>query len=367
LLVAVTAALAGCGLHGRPKERKEPAAAAPAPDAEAAGCVVAPGIVEAWGGEIAVAPREPGWIATIVVEEGQTVAAGQALAVLDDEVQREAVGAARAEVAEAEALLARIQHGATVDERRQARAEALASDARATLARRDAVRLGRLGADRAVAPAEVDRADTDAEAQAAMADAGRARLASIEHGARPEDRRSAAARTAAARARLELAEAGLARRRVVAPTAGTVLASRFHAGEYIGLGGEPLFVIGDLSRLRIRLEVDEIDAPRVAAGASCAIYGDNNARLGDGTVFRIAPRMGRRGLPIDTPTARADVRVREVFVEVPAATRLVPGQRVWGHATPARQSSATFPDLDLFPAKGKVACRSPPAPFSSSH
>lgn len=45
-------------------------------------------------------------------------------------------------------------------------------------------------------------------------------------------------------------------------------------------------------------------------------------------------RLSIRGLPIESPIARADVRVREVFVEVPATNALIPGQRVWGHTTP---------------------------------
>jgi hypothetical protein len=120
----------------------------------------------------------------------------------------------------------------------------------------------------------------------------------------------------------------------VAPKASTVLSSRFHVGELFNAGGGSLFVLGDVSRLQVRLEVDEIDSLRVREGAPCTIYGDDSLRIIEGAVFRVAPRMGRRGLPIESPTARADVRVREVFVEVPPASALVPGQRVWGHATP---------------------------------
>ncbi|HEY6105396.1 MAG TPA: HlyD family efflux transporter periplasmic adaptor subunit, partial [Anaeromyxobacteraceae bacterium] len=144
---------------------------------------------------------------------------------------------------------------------------------------------------------------------------------------------AARARAAAARARLGVAEAALARRQVVAPAAGTVLTSRFHPGEFYNVGAGPLMVLGDTSRLQVRLEVDEIDAPAVSGGAACALYSDAGARLAEGTVFRIAPRMGRKGLPIESPTARQDVRVREAFVEVPASSGLIPGQRVWGHVS----------------------------------
>jgi multidrug resistance efflux pump len=185
----------------------------------------------------------------------------------------------------------------------------------------------------AIAVAEVERDTAEAQALTALAAGAQARLEELERGARAEDRRAAGARSAAARARLRVAEAALERRRVVAPGAGTVLVSRAHAGEFYAAGGGPLLVLGDTTRIQVRLEVDEIDASAVAGGAAAAIYSDGGERLAQGTVFRIAPRMGRKGLPIESPTARQDVRVREAFVEVPASSGLVPGQRVWGHVS----------------------------------
>jgi multidrug resistance efflux pump len=337
-LVALTVFASGCGLHGHPKvARKSPAAqaAAAAPTGlEEPGRVVAPGLVESWGGDVALSPQEAGQIAQLLIEEGQRVEAGQLLAVLDDSAQRAALDVAKADLSEAEAAFAKTLHGATAEELRKARAEAEADDARAAFARTNAQRMDRLGETQAVAPAEVQRADADAQTQIAVAQASAARLGSVTRGARSEDRSAAQARLAAARARLQVAEASLARRRVVAPKASTVLLSQFHVGEFFTPGGVPLFVLGDVSRLRVRLEVDEIDAMRVREGAECTIYGDDSVRIIEGHVFRVSPKMGRRGLAIESPTARADVRVREVFVEVPATSALIPGQRVWGHTLP---------------------------------
>jgi predicted ABC-type transport system involved in lysophospholipase L1 biosynthesis ATPase subunit len=95
-----------------------------------------------------------------------------------------------------------------------------------------------------------------------------------------------------------------------------------------------------MHRLQVRLEVDEIDAQSVARGAICAIFSDAGVHLAEGSVVRLAPKMGRRALAIESPTARADVRVREVFVEIPAASNLIPGQRVWGHTARASKQAA---------------------------
>ena len=289
--IALGTSLSSCGLHGKPKveRRRTDASAAPAAAMTSSAAtaakepegadVVAPGIVEPWGGQVDLSAQEPGWIAQILVKEGDVVHAGQLLATLEDGAQRHSVELARAELAEA----------AT----------------RAAFARAAAARISRLHANGTVPDNEADRAASDALGQTAAAEG--------------------------AQARLRLAQADLERRRITAPSSGTILLSRFHPGEFYSVGAGPLFVLGDMTRLQVRLEVDEIDAHDVQGGASCALYSDGGLRLADGTIVRLAPKMGRRALPLESPTARADVRIREVFVEFPATAPVVPGQRVWGH------------------------------------
>lgn len=331
---ALTAALLlpGCH-HGKPKvQRKtaEVAAAGPVADAVVPGRIVAPGLVEAWDGEVRLSAQESGWIAQLLVTEGQIIMAGQLLARLDDDVQKHAVDVAKAEVAEAAAGMAKISHGATAEDLQQARADYDAATIAASLADSEGARAVRLDESGVIARTEVDRATSAARIQAAAARAAEARRNAVQKGARAEDRTVARERLAAARARLEQAESSLARRRIVAPVAGTVLTSRLHVGEFFVVGGAPLLVMGDLSRLQVRLEVDEIDSPRVTPGAPCSLHADDGTKLADGTVVRAAPKMGRRAFSSESPTARNDVRVREVFVEVPGSAPLVPGQRVWG-------------------------------------
>ncbi len=339
--LGLTASLSGCGLHGKPKvdrkARPASASAGAAPRSPAAteaaepDTVVAAGIVEPWGGQVDLSAQEPGWIARIAVKEGDAIQAGQLLATLEDTAQRSSVDIAAADLAEAETALTKIKNGATPEELRQAQADYDASVARGTLARSTAARTTRLQSEGAVPSTEADRTAAEAQAQTAMEERAAARLQELKRGARTEDRAAAVARATAARARLQLAKANLARRRITAPSPGTVLLSRFHTGELYSPEAGPLFVLGDTSKLQVRLEVDEIDAFRVADGLACALYGDDDVKLGDGTVIRLAPRMGRRGLRIESPTAREDVRVREVFVEFPGTPALVPGRRVWGH------------------------------------
>ncbi|HET7825248.1 MAG TPA: biotin/lipoyl-binding protein, partial [Anaeromyxobacter sp.] len=157
--LAVLASLSGCGLHGKPTVERKAAATpgraggAPAARAEAVDPtrVIAPGIVESWGGDTQLSAKESGWIAEVLVREGERVRVGQLLVQLDDASQRRAVELARADVAEADAALARIEAGSTAEELRRAVADREAASARAELARSDADRTSRLVEGGAVA------------------------------------------------------------------------------------------------------------------------------------------------------------------------------------------------------------------------
>jgi multidrug resistance efflux pump len=317
----------GCHHRGPAKAVKR---SSPAPVAgPLSAAVVAPGVVEPWGEEVRVAAKEPGWIAEIRVREGQRVEAGQVLARLDDGAQTAGLAAATAEVAELSALLQRARQGPTAEELAQARADRDAAAARAERARSDAARFSRLMEEGLVARAEGERAVKDAEAESAAAASLEARYAAAIRGTRSEDLAAAGRRLEAARARLQAAEASLARRVVTAPGAGTVLWSRYRAGEFYAAGSQALFVLGDTSRLQVRVDVDEIDAGRVAVDAAATIRIEGSAEQTQGRVVSLSPKMGRKNLLVETPTARNDVRIREVLVETTAVRQLLPGARVW--------------------------------------
>jgi HlyD family secretion protein len=291
--------------------------------------VVAPGVVEPWGEEVRVAAKESGWIAEIRVREGQHVELGETLAHLDDAEQAAALALATAEVAEMEALLRRAQRGATAEELSQARADRDGAAARAERARSDAARFSQLMEEGLVARAEGERAVKDAEAEAAAAASLQARYAAVVRGTRSEDLAAAARRLEAARARLQAARAALLRRVVAAPMGGTVLWSRYRVGEFYATGSQALFVLGDVTRLQVRVDLDEIDARRVALDAPATIRMEGSPERTQGRVVSLSPKMGRKNLLVETPTARNDVRIREVLVETAAGRQLLPGSRVW--------------------------------------
>lgn len=317
----------GCG---QSTAKPDDNAALVAPRASSADRVVAPAIVEPLGGAVELAAQEAGRVAEIFVKEGQKVTAGTRLARLDDGLQAAAVQASRSDVAEAEASLARARRGATQDELMQLRQERDAALARARISADDSSRNKRLAEKGAITEAELLRSENQAQADAASAAALEARYKNLAAGTRREDLAIAQARVEAAQARLAQTSASLERRQVVAPQDGTVLLSRYQPGEYYNPGGEALFVLGDVSRYQLRADVDEIDTARVQLGATAKVRTDQGSQVvAEGQVTWVAPQMGRKSLSTESPTARGDIRIREVLVETPAQSPLLPGLRVW--------------------------------------
>lgn len=326
-------ALAACGAPATPKEDPASLPGAPNPAAllpTGTPRVVAPGLLTPLGGEINVASEGPGLLREVLVKEGDAVQAGQVLVRFDDAVERARVATAEARVKAAEASKSRTARGNRPEERGEAEASAEAASARASLAREAYERELSLFQKGASTQDAVDRAKRQAEAEEAQARSISSRAALVKKGSRVEDRALAGAELEGALAQLEEAKAALARKEVRAPKAGTILEVAFDAGEYYAPSAGPLLILGDMSRAEAVLEVDELDAPRVALGQRVILSADGFVEpIAEGKIVKIAPRMGQKTLSTDRAQERQDTRVREVTVELPALS-VVSGLRVWG-------------------------------------
>lgn len=316
--------------------RKAPLAptAAPAPDTTPprAPRVVARalGKIESASEEIGVASDITSRIVQILVEEGDSVAEGQPLVQLDDTIERAGVAAAEAAVRVARARKAKLDAGARVEEIRRAEAVLAEAEARSTIARDRAGRARKLEESGAGSTDETDALRQEAEARSAQVLAAREDLAIMRNYARPEDLEAAAAE-------LEMAERELAARQVAlektilrSPIEGTVIRRHRRVGEAVSsFQVEPVVSVADLSRLRVRAEVDEIDIAKVREGqeavATCDSFPEVTLR---GRVIRLGKSMGRRTIRGSDPNEREDVRVREVLVELEGAPDLPLGLRV---------------------------------------
>ena len=134
------------------------------------------------------------------------------------------------------------------------------------------------------------------------------------------------AQLAAARAGVAQTQLLLGRLTVRAPAAGTILQVNSRAGEFVVAGANtPPLVLGDLSRVQVRADVDEQIAPRVKAGKPAIGYltGDSTHAI-PMTFVRIEPFVIPKKSLTGASTERVDTRVLQVIYQfTPSEERAV--------------------------------------------
>jgi multidrug resistance efflux pump len=331
LLAALLAGLAGVSGFLARSAQGQPASSSLLPVGTAPVLqIAANGMVEGIRPEVAVRPELAGTIATLRVRENQDVAEGAVLLELHNATQVHQVALAKAEVDLAKAQLERLRNGELPEKRRALAAIAQSKHALYQQAKAEADRSQQLLASRSASREQYDHQRfhmLQAEADWQQAEAEHAL---VEIPARADDVAAATARVAAAEARLRLAEAELAKTRVLAPTKGRVLQLYAEPGEQAGpTTAQPVLLLADLSRRRVRAFVEELDAIRVRPGQKATITAD--ALPGKelrGTVAVALPRMGKRAPHSDVPGEYRDLYFREVLIDLDAAEDLPVSLRV---------------------------------------
>jgi multidrug efflux pump subunit AcrA (membrane-fusion protein) len=370
LLIAAAAGLlgaAGWWLHAQSRPLVRPPAAS-------AGVTVrevihAPGIVEGAEPQRDLRLQIAGRIDKVCVKEGEFVEAGQVLVQLDDASQRHQVALLKAELAYAQAQLTRLRNGARQEEREEARAIYDARMARLNHAEREWGRAQRLITSRAIGEQEVARWETEFHALSAEVRAAKARLDLLSAPARDDEVLAAEANVEQALSRLRLAETVLERAQLRAPVAGQVLELNREAGELVGpADSEPVVVLADTRRLRVRAYIEELDAPHVAPGMAARITADGLPdRAFAGEVVQVLPRMSFKHVWSDRPGERFDAKTREVVIDVradDAGLPLLAGRNVpHDVASPAELVVGMIVEVEITPPKiaaGRQAMRAIP-------
>ncbi len=133
----------------------------------------------------------------------------------------------------------------------------------------------------------------------------------------------------AARSDVAVAEALLEKTRIRAPVAGTVLQLPAKAGEMVSPSPEQaLVVLGDMSVMRLKAEVDEIDVSKIKIGSRVTVK--SNAYPGrefDGSVAELAPTLTSPQFSLRGARRPTDVEVLEVTVDLEGNPPLLPGMR----------------------------------------
>ena len=125
-----------------------------------------------------------------------------------------------------------------------------------------------------------------------------------------------------ARARADLAAAQLERAMVRSPIEGTVLQVGVRAGEFVTAGGKAPVVVGDISRLQIRCDIDEQMAPRMRENLPARGYLKGEAARAGAAArpiplrfVRIEPFVIPKASLTGASTERVDTRVLQVIYQ----------------------------------------------------
>lgn len=297
-------------------------AAAPAADPATnpfASGVAGAGLVEASTENIAIGTPVGGVVEEVLVEVGQMVERGAPLFRLDARIQQAALVSAEASLAVARAEHERLAKAPRSEdlppvEARVREAEALLDEAKRQLGRSESA------GGAVFSPEDIDTRRSHVAVVEARLTSARAELAKLRAGAWAPDLAVAAARVAQAEATVATARAEVERLTVRAPVGGTVLQVKIRAGEFApsGVTATPLMLLGDISMLQARVDIDEHDAWRITPGAKAKASLRGNARITtDLTWLRSEPYIvPKRSLTGDS-AERVDTRVLQVIYRFP--------------------------------------------------
>ncbi len=273
--------------------------------------------------EMDVASLIPARVSRVLVDEGQSVRAGETLALLTQAATSSEVEIRRAALQRAEALLRDLEAGARPAEVRQSSAEVTAAEAEAARLARDYSRAQALYDGGAISRQELEAARTQATIAAQRATAARQGRQLIVEGTRPERIRAARADVATARAALDAARGAAAELALTAPTGGTIIRRLADPGETVA-AGEPVVTLGKTDSLWVRIYLSPAAVARIRVGdPATATLDDFPSRHFSGVVAAIAPRAEFTPRVALTERERADLLfgVRVTLVDATGALK----------------------------------------------
>ena len=261
-------------------------------------------------------------IATLNVREGDRVAAGAILAVLDNERGlKAAVDLAEATVALRRAGIGQVRD-ATIASRDEARASLAKAEAAALVAKRDLDRASELQAKGFAAGATMDAKRSTFDQAAQDIERAKATLARFQSGKieAQSDMLVAARNLDSAQADLARANADLDKAQVRAPLDSTVLTIHVRPGEKPGALG--IMTLGNIDEMTAEIEIYQTLIGKVSVGDAVILTADALPRPLAATVTRIGLEVARQTLTDASPAANTDARAVKVYAKLDAESAL---------------------------------------------
>lgn len=262
--------------------------AAPVPDS----IVLLSGRIE--GDDSAVAPKTTGRILEIRVREGDSVQAGETIAILDDAQVRAREEQARAALQQSQdrARSAHDQVAVLEEQLREGEAQVAQQEASYQLALFDKDAYTRLAKSGAVSERQGKQAESTADQQAAAVAAAKQHVGATKMQLAQQQAEIASANAATQQARAQVLEAQENRNDLIvaAPFTGTIATRTAEPGEVVTAGTSIVTLI-DLTKVYLRGFVPEGQIGKVKVGQPARVYLDSNPKQPlDAYVSRIDPQ-----------------------------------------------------------------------------
>ncbi|MGH9666178.1 MAG: efflux RND transporter periplasmic adaptor subunit, partial [Bryobacteraceae bacterium] len=270
--------LAGCA----PKADEPPKAVvevktAPAQEAELTMMLHAPATVYPRE-QATIAARITAPIRQILVRKGDTVKAGQTLALLDDRDLAAQRDEAQANVADARATLEKTTSGTLPTDVEHARGQVETAQAAYNQAEEIYKKRKDLYAQGAIPQRDLLISQTDRDTTKTNLDVAQRAYELLLHQSRARDIQIAQSRVEQAQARLRNIEVQLGFTRIVSPFAGSVTDQFQYPGD-MAAPSTPMFTVMDMSAAVARAQVPEAIAPRAKIGQPCEFQSSDNPNL----------------------------------------------------------------------------------------
>lgn len=286
--------------------------------------VAGSGIVEAQSENISVGAALPGVVLEVYVpveKVGQRVQAGEPLFRVDDRALKAQLKVQEANLAAAEAQLARLDAMPRPEELPPSEAKVKVAQASLQLQQDLADRAKRLVNTGAMAAEDIAQRHLAQEVAKQQLSQATADHDLLKAGAWKPDKDIAYASVLQARALVEQTKTELDRLIVRAPVEGTVLQVNVRPGEYVGTPpGQALVVLGCLDKLHVRVDIDEHDIPRYRPGARAEAMVRGNPQVSFPLRFvRVEPYVVPKKSLTGDNTERVDTRVLQVIYAIEKA------------------------------------------------
>jgi HlyD family secretion protein len=266
--------------------------------------------------EVALRAQVPGEVVSLDREAGDFVTSGEIVARLDGDLQTASVNEAQAELAARRAETA--QADVSISDAQLAVVQAQATFDQAVT---DANRLGRLAAQGAISLQEAEAAALAAtNAQQSL------RSAQAQVAVRQQAANTASSRIDAQQAVLDQSQEQLSSADLRSPLTGVVLARNVDVGSYVE-SGATLLSLGDLSALKVTVQVSELDVAKLSVGQRAQVRFDAFPNRGvSGEITQISPLANAtsRQIPVEIELPNPDGQIGSGLL---ARVTFVPSQR----------------------------------------